>query len=180
MIRYDDGDWELQETPAAVPLNAVAATSDVAVAAGDQGILVEDAGDGWDAPEEPRRLAGDRVFTALDALSDGTVLAAAGGMLLERSTGGEWAHSGLQPLGVHVRRLAGFRGRGGELRAIALVGEGDGLALLQGGPDGWSTVDLPVGLRIADFALRRDNLQLSLIGYRDGAPVALRTKVSAR
>jgi hypothetical protein len=180
VIRYDDGDWQLQETPAAVSLHAVAATDDVAVAAGDQGVLVEDAGDGWGAPEEPRRLVGNRVFTALDAMSDGTVLAAAGGMLIERSTDGEWVHAGLQPLGVQVQRLAGFRGEGGELRAVALVGEGEELALLQGGPRGWSTVDLPAGLRIADFALGRDSLHLSLIGYRDGAPVALRTKASVR
>jgi hypothetical protein len=179
VIRYSDGDWELQETPAAVPLHAVAATDDVAVAAGDQGVLVEDAGDGWDAPEEPRRLAAGRVFTAVDALSDGSMIAAAGGMVLERTADGSWRRSTLQPLGVRVQRLAGYRADG-ELRAIALVGEGNELALLRGGTDGWSTVDLPAGLQIADFSLRRDNLQISLIGYRDGAPVALRTNAGAR
>jgi hypothetical protein len=80
---------------------------------------------------------------------------------------------------VHVQRLAGYR-KDGELRAVALVGQGDELALLEGGTRGWASLDLPAGVRVADFALRRDNLQLSLIGYRDGAPVALRTKVSAR
>jgi hypothetical protein len=180
VIRYSDGDWELQQTPAAVPLHAVAATDDVAVAAGDQGVLVEDAGDGWDAPVEPRRLARGRVFTAVDALSDGTMIAAAGGMVLERTTDGEWRRATLQPLGVRVQRLAGYRTDAGELRAVALVGEGEELALLTGGTGGWSTVDLPDALRVADFALNRENLQLSLIGYRDGAPVALRTKAGSR
>jgi len=179
VIRYSDGEWELQETPAAVPLHAVAAGDDLAVAAGDQGVLVEDSGDGWDAPAEPRRLAANRVFTAVDALSDNTMIAAAGGMVLERPADGTWRRSTLQPLGVRVQRIAGYR-KGGELRAVALVGEGEELALLAGGTDGWSTVDLPAGMRVADFALDRDTLQLSLIGYRDGTPVALRTRVAAR
>lgn len=179
VIHYSGGQWRLEETPAAVALNAVAATDDIAVAVGDQGVVVEDSGDGWTAPEDARQLAGDRRFTAIDALADGAVVAAAGGMLLERSTDGDWAASSIQPLGVPVKRLAGYR-VGDELRAVALVGEGEELALLQGSSDGWSTLDVPAGLRVADFALREDSNRLALVGYRDGAPVTFSAEVSSR
>ena len=179
VLRYAGDSWQLEETPAAVPIAAVAAGDAVTVAAGAQGVLVEDTGSGWTAPEEPRELAGGRAFTAADALDDGSVVAAAGGKVLARSTEDEWALTALEPLGVPVRRIAGYRA-GDELRVVALVGHDGQLGLLDGGADGWRALELPAGLELVDFALDEESLQVSLIGYRDAAPVAAETELDSR
>ena len=179
VLRYGGQGWQLEETPAAVPIAAVAAGDEVTVAAGAQGVLVEDAGDGWTAPDEPRELAAGRPFTAADALDDGTVVAVAGGKVLERSADGDWAAAGIEPLGLPVRRVAGYRA-GDELRVVALVGDDGQLALIDGGADGWRALDLPAGLQLVDFALDEGSPRVSLIGYRDAAPVALEMDLDAR
>jgi len=179
VLRYGGESWQLEETPAAVPIAAVAAGNHVTVAAGAQGVLVEDDGDGWTTSTDARRLAGGRAFTAADALDDGTVVAAAGGTVLQRSADGAWTAAGLEPLGVPVRRVAGYRA-GDDLRVVALVGADGQLALLDGGTDGWRALDLPAGLQLVDFALGEESRRVSLIGYRDAAPVALETELDER
>ncbi len=179
VLRYGGQGWRLEDTPAAVPIAAVAAGDDVTVAAGAQGVLVEDAGDGWTAPDEPRDLAAGRAFTAADALDDGTVVAVAGGKVLERPGDGAWALSELGPLGVPARRVAGYRS-GDELRVVALVGDEGQLGLLDGGADGWRVLDLPAGMQIVDFALDEGSQRVSLIGYRDAEPIALEMELDAR
>jgi hypothetical protein len=179
VLRYGGAGWQLEETPAMVPLAAVAAGEDVTVAAGAKGVLVEHSDDAWVAPAEPRELADGQAFTAADALDDGTVVAVAGGKVLERSDDGEWALAGLDPVGLPVRRIAGYSA-GDELRVVALVGHDGELGLVDGGADGWRALDLPAGLELVDFALDESSLNVSSIGYRDAAPVAVETELDAR
>jgi hypothetical protein len=86
----------------------------------------------------------------------------------------------LQPLGVRVARLAGYRDRSGALHALALTGEADQLALVDGDAQGWRPLQLPTGFRPVDFALERDGRRLRIIGYLEGKPVALRAATSPR
>jgi hypothetical protein len=174
LVLHFDGDWALEPTPAAVALNAVAAAGERVVAAGEQGVLIERGEDGWYAPGEAIALADGRTFTAVDALDDGTLLAAAGGLLLERTGDEPWRRAPLQPTGLTVSRLAGYRDASDALVVLALVGDGEQHALLRGDASGWQPVAMPAGLRVTDFTLRQDSQELWVIGQRNGAAVVAR------
>ena len=174
VVRFDGDGWSREWTAAAVSLNTVAAGGGSVVAAGDQGVLIERGDDGWEAPDEARALAAGKSFTAADALPDGTLLAAAGGAVLEREPGDSWRRAHVQPLGMPVQRLAGYRTRSGELKILVLAGSDEERALLQGDASGWRPVTVPAELAVGDFALQRDSLRLWVAGQRDGQPVAAR------
>ena len=173
ILRYDGDEWKAEDTPSEQKLVDVAASGDAVVAVGAAGTLLERGSDGWEQSRAARALVGRSGFTAVHALRDGTLVAVAGGAVIEKAREGEWHMAKLAPLGVPVAELASYRTRAG-LTALALVGAGEEKVLLQGTAAGWKPLALPTGSRPVDLELDGATNELWLAAHRDHAQVAIR------
>jgi soluble lytic murein transglycosylase-like protein len=179
ILRLADGGWHRESVPTSATLSDVALVPGGAVAVGRHTLLERRDGK-WHSVDGAGTLIGDSDVTAVTALHDGTVIAAAGGNLLTRRAGSHtWELASTAPLGDRVQDLTGYRDRAGKVHALALVEGRGGKALLDGDATGWRPVTLPEGLDLTDFALDAETGTLWLAGIRDRAAVTLQQPLSA-
>ncbi|HEX2015425.1 MAG TPA: lytic transglycosylase domain-containing protein, partial [Solirubrobacteraceae bacterium] len=173
LAHFDGHGWQRQDAPLPANLADVAVAHGGTVAVGAHGTLIEKVGSAWQASAEARSLVADQDFTAVTDAGDGTLLASAGGALIQRtSPTAPWKQSEVPPLGTPVVKLAAYRDAGSHLHAIALVSGLGGLALLDGQSSGWRPLTLPSGLSLSDFQLNHQTRELWIAGQRDGHAVA--------
>jgi hypothetical protein len=175
IMGFDGRGWLTERRPAGADLTGVAAGPGGVVAVGARGTLLERGRRGWSERPQPSALVRGADFTSASTLADGTVLATtAGAAIVRRPHAATWEPAALAPLGMPVARLAGYRTRGGELRALALVGPADDRVLLDGDRYGWRPVPLPEGVQAQDFGLDAAGKQVFIVGSRGRTAVALR------
>jgi transglycosylase-like protein with SLT domain len=178
IVQISGEDLSPMQSPTSQDLRDVAAAKGNVVAVGDKGTLLELDGDSWKPNDGAAKLAAGADFTSVDVLPDGTVLAAAGGTLLQRSDKGNFEPAPLQPLGLPALKLTGYRTDAGELRAIVLAQSGDHRVVLEGDRQGWRPVDAGAGLDANDFAYSRSSKELWVAGEQNGQPVAAHVSVA--
>jgi hypothetical protein len=108
-------------------------------------------------------------------MPDGTLLAAAGDVVVVREPGAQaWTASAVAPLGLSVRKLAGTRTADGALRVLAVVGTTGDRVVLVGDREGWGAVSAPGLDHVADADLDAASGTLWVGGSADGKPAVAR------
>ena len=112
----------------------------------------------------------------MDALPDGTRLAAAGGVIIERAAGKHsWTRSPFAPLGAPVDKLRGYRDAHGAPHALALARYGETAVLLDGDARGWRAVTDDARMAVSDFDLERGSRTTWIAGSHAGDAVVTRS-----
>jgi hypothetical protein len=177
IARYDGASWRRERSGVDRDLRGVAVAAGGVLAVGDRGTLLQRSGGRWHAA---RTAAGTRNFTAAGSASDGTLLAVGDGAVLALDRSGGWHRLPLDPLGVRVAEVSGYRGRDGALHVLALVDDEGSPALLEGGPGGWRPVHAGAATAVEDFALDRRAKRLWLAGSSDGRTVVTQRPLEGR
>jgi hypothetical protein len=151
IARFDGTRWSADATPTTRTLVGVADAPGVPVAVGSHGTLLERRGGRWAQVAQAGSLVGNADLTAVTALRDGTVVAAAGGATIVRDPGATvWRAAPIAPAGGAIQRLAGYRDAARRLHVVAMVDGAGGPALLDGDATGWRPLALPAGLEVSD------------------------------
>jgi hypothetical protein len=180
IARFADGAWHTERSPATERLTGVAAGRGAVVAVGAHGLLLSRTQKGWVRPAAAAALVRDTDFSAAGAASDGTLLVAAGGSILSSTGPAKWGPAPVQPLGVPVLKLSGYRTTAGVLHVVALVEQAGLRAVLDGTRAGWRPLSLGADAAVDDFALDGATKQLWLAGRRDGKAVVAVHALSSR
>jgi len=173
IARFDGDAWRAESAAVENDLTDVAVAGTRVLAVGDGGTLLLRAGSEW-RPADASALAAGRDFSAAGSATDGTLLAAGEGTLLALDRDRGWHRLPLDPLGVRVVEIAGYRARDGALHVLALVDDGGTRALLDGGPGGWAPVHAGADTTVEDFALDARTQVLSVAGSSGGKAVLVR------
>src|SRR5207253_116180 len=144
-----------------------------AVAVGASGVLLERQDGRWTARPEVRDLVAGQDFSAVAALPDGTIVAAAGGTLLVRQPRAtDWEAGDVAALGLAADRLAGYRDAAGALHVLALVGGASRGTVLDGTAAGWTPLAAGQGTSVSDVVVDPAS-GVWMAGARDGSPVVV-------